>query len=280
MRVCEEYRQVSVMAMMMMMMDPRGVAMRRLADRMTGWMTGWLSVANRPSPEHERERADLICNQEQRRGTRARAYATASTQLPLGGKATSIIHHPPPTIHEAQPVSAQGPGPIFHPLLPALPVRARVAVAFAHQAKPMTSGMHMHVRPLTRRKQDFPPARRRELGSAEQNHHCKTAQRRPSQSSRVQHASGWASHHLRLCVTWASHAPRRWTLAPGDCVLGSFLSQGLAGRVGRRAREVIDGRGDKKALPGGYDDGWGRRGWGPRCWMREFAFGNFVVTAG
>lgn len=35
-RVCEEYRQVSVMAMMMMMMDPRGVAMRRLADRMTG----------------------------------------------------------------------------------------------------------------------------------------------------------------------------------------------------------------------------------------------------
>ncbi|KAH8736984.1 hypothetical protein BGZ61DRAFT_437405, partial [Ilyonectria robusta] len=96
----------------------------------------------------------------------------------------STIHHPPSTIQEAQPVSAQGPGPILHPLLAALPVRARVAVAFAHQAKPMTSGMHMHVRPLTRRKQDFPPARRRELGSAEQNHHCKTAQRRPSQSSR------------------------------------------------------------------------------------------------
>lgn len=166
-------------------------------------------------------------------------------------------------------MSAQGPGPIFHPLLPALPVRARVAVAFAHQAKPMTSSMHMHVRPLTRRKQDFPPARRRELGSAEQNHHYKTAQRRPSQSSRVQHASGWASHHLRRCVTWASHVPRRWTLDPGDCVLGSFLSQGLAGRVGRRAREVIDEEGRQKSLA-----------WWIRRWMGSTRMGTAVLDEG
>lgn len=64
----------------------------------------------------------------------------------------------------------------------------------------------------------------------------------------VQHASGWASHHLRLCVTWASHAPRRCTLDPGDCALGSFLSQGWASRDGRRAREVIDDEGRQKSL--------------------------------